>query len=122
MRPGLRRRPAGHDLRRDGGDGRTDGHATFDCAESLRKVTIDLSQAHLWDITAVGALDKIVLKYRRQGVEVAVIGVSEASAHMLDRFALHDKDHAAFSAQGGHGGNPEHPTGAEIRCTKPIPV
>jgi SulP family sulfate permease len=58
----------------------------------LRKVTIDVTEAHLWDITAVGALDKIVLKYRRQGVDVAVIGVNEASAHMLDRFALHDKD------------------------------
>ena len=33
---------------------------------------------------------------------VAVIGVNEASAHMLDRFALHDKEHAAFSAPGGH--------------------
>ncbi len=76
--------------------------AAFDFAESLRKVTIDVSAAHLWDITAVGALDKIVLKYRRQGVEVAVIGVNEASANMLDRFALHDKDHAAFSTQGGH--------------------
>ena len=65
--------------------------------ETLRKVTIDVTQAHLWDITAVGALDKIVLKYRRQGVEIAVIGVNEASAHMLDRFALHDKEHASFS-------------------------
>ena len=76
--------------------------AAFDFTETLRKVTIDVADAHLWDITAVGALDKIVLKFRRQGVEVAVIGVNEASAHMLDRFALHDKDHAAFSASAGH--------------------
>ena len=46
--------------------------AAFDFSETLRKVTIDVTQAHLWDITAVGALNKIVLKYRRQGVEVAV--------------------------------------------------
>ena len=76
--------------------------AAFDFDEPLRKVTIDVADAHLWDITAVGALDKIVLKYRRQGVDVAVIGVNEASAHMLDRFALHDKEHAAFSGVGGH--------------------
>ncbi|MBB3979978.1 SulP family inorganic anion transporter [Rhizobium sp. TRM96647] len=76
--------------------------AAFDFTETLRKVTIDVTEAHLWDITAVGALDKIVLKYRRQGVDVAVIGVNAASAHMLDRFALHDKEHAAFSAQSGH--------------------
>ena len=57
-----------------------------------RKVIIDVSAAHLWDITAVGALDKIVLKYRKAGIEVEVLGFNEASADMVDRFALHDKD------------------------------
>ena len=65
-------------------------------------MTIDVSDAHLWDITAVGALDKVVLKYRRHGVEVEVIGLNAASAHMLDRFAVHDKDHATAMAPGGH--------------------
>ncbi len=74
--------------------------AAFDFAEPVRKVTIDVTEAHLRDITAVGALDKIVLKYRRLGIEAAVIGVNEASAHMLDRFALHNKEHASFSASG----------------------
>ncbi|MDX3928735.1 MAG: SulP family inorganic anion transporter [Shinella sp.] len=76
--------------------------AAFDFAETVRKVTIDVSDAHLWDITAVGALDKVVLKYRKLGVEVTVRGVNEASAHMLDRFALHDKDHAAFASRSPH--------------------
>ena len=76
--------------------------AAFDFAESVGKVTIDVTHAHLWDITAVGALDKVVLKYRANGVDVRVIGLNEASAHMLDRFAVHDKEHAAFAAQGGH--------------------
>ena len=74
--------------------------AAFDFTETLRKITIDVTRAHLWEITAVGALDKIVLKFRRQGSEVAVIGVNEASADMLDRFALHDKEQASFSASG----------------------
>ena len=74
--------------------------AAFDSTETLRKVTVDVAEAHPWDITAVGALDKIVLKYRRQNIEIAVVGVNEASAHMLDRFALHDKEHAGFSASG----------------------
>ncbi len=76
--------------------------AAFDFAEPLRKVTIDVTDAHLWDITAVGALDKVVLKYRRQNVEVSVIGANAASAHMLDRFALHDKEHAAFATGPTH--------------------
>jgi sulfate permease, SulP family len=47
--------------------------------------------AHFWDITAVSALDKVVLKFKREGTEVEVIGLNEASATMVDRFAVHDK-------------------------------
>ncbi len=72
--------------------------AAFDFAETLATVTIDVSEAHLWDISAVGALDQVVLKFRRHGVEVHVKGVNEASSRMIDRYALHDKDHAALSA------------------------
>jgi len=72
--------------------------AAFDFTETLDHATIDVHDAHLWDISAVGALDKVVLKFRRQGVEVAIIGLNEASAHMLDRFALHDKPGAAATA------------------------
>lgn len=64
----------------------------FDFADVADKVVIDVTTAHLWDITAVGALDKVVLKYRKAGVEVDVLGFNEASADMVDRFALHDKD------------------------------
>lgn len=70
----------------------------FDFTESLDRVTIDVSESHFWDISAVGALDKIVLKFRSRGVDVALRGVSKASAHMLDRFAEHDKQGAATSA------------------------
>ncbi len=69
--------------------------AAFDFAEDVETVTIDVTQAHLWDISAVGALDKVVLKFRKTGKTVEVIGVNEASAHMIDRFALHDKQDGA---------------------------
>ncbi len=68
--------------------------ASFDFKEVIEKVVIDVSKAHFWDITAVSALDKVVLKFRREGVEVEIIGLNEASATMLDRFAIHDKDGA----------------------------
>lgn len=64
----------------------------FDFAEKAKKVVIDISAAHLWDITAVGALDKAVLKYRKSGIQVEVVGFNKASADMVDKFALHDKD------------------------------
>jgi SulP family sulfate permease len=66
----------------------------FDYKEVIEGVQIDVSRAHFWDITAVSALDKVVLKFRREGTEVEVLGLNEASATLVDKFALHDKDSA----------------------------
>jgi SulP family sulfate permease len=66
----------------------------FDYQEVIDKVYIDVSRAHFWDITAVSSLDKIVIRFRREGTEVEVIGLNEASATMVDRFGVHDKDGA----------------------------
>ena len=54
-------------------------------------ILIDVSGAHFWDISGVGALDKIVARLRREGRCVEVIGYNRASADLVDRFALHDK-------------------------------
>ena len=66
----------------------------FDYKEVIEKVRIDVSRAHFWDITAVSALDKVVIKFRREATEVEVIGLNEASATLVDKFAVHDKDGA----------------------------
>jgi SulP family sulfate permease len=66
----------------------------FDYREVIEKVRIDVSRAHFWDITAVSALDKVVIKFRREATEVEVIGLNEASSTMVDKFAVHDKDGA----------------------------
>jgi SulP family sulfate permease len=63
----------------------------FDFKEVLDKVCIDVSRAHFWDITAISALDKVVLKFRREGTEVEVLGLNAASATLVDKFAVHDK-------------------------------
>ncbi len=63
----------------------------FDFKEVVERVRIDVSRAHFWDLTAVSALDKVVLKFKREGAEVEVIGLNEASATLVDRFAIHDK-------------------------------
>jgi SulP family sulfate permease len=73
----------------------------FDFKEVLDRVVIDVSEAHFWDISAVGTLDKAILKFRREGTEVEVIGLNEASASMIDRFAIHDKP-CAEAQLGGH--------------------
>jgi hypothetical protein len=75
-----------------------------------RPVRIDVSRAHFWDITAVSALDKVVLKFKREGTEVEVIGLNEASATMVDRFAVHDKPGAVEQLMRGR-----RPAGAARR-------
>ncbi|MFN3818965.1 SulP family inorganic anion transporter [Blastomonas sp.] len=73
----------------------------FDFKEVLDRVVIDVSQAHFWDISAVGTLDKAILKFRREGTEVDIVGLNAASASMVDRFAVHDKP-GAQAQLGGH--------------------
>ncbi|MBF59851.1 SulP family inorganic anion transporter [Halomonas sp. FeN2] len=76
--------------------------AAFDLKESIEKVTIDLSRAHFWDVTAVQALDRIVIKFRREGTEVELVGLSEASATVVDRYAVHNDPEAVEKLMGGH--------------------
>jgi len=47
---------------------------SFDFKEVIEKVSIDVSRAHFWDVTAISALDKVVVKFRREGTDVEVIG------------------------------------------------
>ncbi|ODP38903.1 MULTISPECIES: SulP family inorganic anion transporter [Sphingomonas] len=63
----------------------------FQAEDSASRVLIDVTAAHFWDISGVGALDKIVARLRRDGRDVDVIGYNRASADIVDRFALHDK-------------------------------
>jgi SulP family sulfate permease len=65
--------------------------ASFDFKEALDKVTIDVSHAHIWDISSVASLDMVVLKFRREGTEVELIGLNEASETIVDKLAIHDK-------------------------------
>lgn len=66
----------------------------FDFKEAIERMRIDVSHAHFWDITAVTALDKVVLKFRREGTEIEIIGMNAASATLVDKFAVHDKPDA----------------------------
>ena len=65
--------------------------AAFDFREALERVVIDLSRAHIWDISSVAALDMVVLKFRREGAEVELLGLNEASRTTVDKLAAHDK-------------------------------
>lgn len=74
----------------------------FDFKEVLDEVIIDLKEAHFWDISAVYALDKAVIKLRREGAIVKIVGQNEASATIIDRFGVHDKKEEIEKILKGH--------------------
>jgi sulfate permease, SulP family len=76
--------------------------AEFNFKEAVSKVVIDLTRAHFWDITAVHSLDMAVIKLRREGAEVDIIGLNEASETIVDRFGIHDKPEEIEKIMGGH--------------------
>jgi SulP family sulfate permease len=63
----------------------------FDFKEALDRVVIDVSSAHIWDISSVQALDLAVLKFRRDGAEVEIVGMNSATETIVDKLAIHDK-------------------------------
>ncbi|MEZ5853036.1 MAG: SulP family inorganic anion transporter [Hyphomicrobiaceae bacterium] len=65
--------------------------AAFDFKEVLQKVVIDVTDAHIWDISSVAALDMVVLKFRREGADVDIVGLNAASETIVDKLAMHDK-------------------------------
>ncbi|MFC7737686.1 SulP family inorganic anion transporter [Roseomonas sp. GCM10028921] len=60
---------------------------SFDLRDTARRVRIDLTGAHLWDVTAVAALEAVVTKLRRHGAEVELVGMNSASSILVDRHA-----------------------------------
>lgn len=76
--------------------------ANFDFKEAAEKIIIDLTHAHFWDISAVSALDKVVIKFRREGANVELVGSNQASATIIDRFGMHDNPDEIEKVMGGH--------------------
>ena len=64
---------------------------SIDFKEVIDKVVIDVSDAHFWDISAVGILDKAIIKLRREGAAVEIVGLNDPSAAMVRQFAVYDK-------------------------------
>jgi len=75
---------------------------SFDFKEVLETVTIDLSAAHFWDVSAVSALDKVVIKFRREGTQVNLIGMNQATSTIVDKFGVHDKPEEVEKLLAGH--------------------
>ncbi|UNT42300.1 SulP family inorganic anion transporter [Acinetobacter sp. LUNF3] len=59
----------------------------FDFNEHIQKVEIELSHAHIWDMTSVQMLNAVVEKFEAHGVVVEVLGLNEASSTLIDRIS-----------------------------------
>lgn len=68
---------------------------SFDYKEALDRVEINLDRAHFWDITSVAALDKAIIKFRREGTDVEVMGMNKATATVVDQFGVANSPNAA---------------------------
>ena len=67
--------------------------AQFEFHGHPRRVEIDVRDLHIWDLTGVAAVDKVVFRYRRQGAQVELIGMNAAAATLVDKVGRHDKTH-----------------------------
>lgn len=59
----------------------------FDFKEKLDHVELDLTHAHIWDVTSVNMFNNVIQKFKAQGIDVTVIGLNEASSTLIDRFS-----------------------------------
>ena len=50
----------------------------------------------------MAALDKVVIKFRREGAKVKVIGLNKASKTIVDRFGVYDDPIKSERIMGGH--------------------
>ncbi|ATG77885.1 SulP family inorganic anion transporter [Pseudoalteromonas sp. 1_2015MBL_MicDiv] len=76
--------------------------ASFDFKNAVSNVVVDLTHAHFWDITGVSSLDKVVIKFRREGATVNIIGMNSATETVIDKFGVHNNPEEVEKLLGGH--------------------
>ncbi|MFZ3580168.1 SulP family inorganic anion transporter [Virgibacillus sp. DJP39] len=57
----------------------------FNFNDTVNEVEIDLTLAHLWDDSAIGALDKIEMKFKQYNIKVYYSGLNDESHHLKKR-------------------------------------
>jgi SulP family sulfate permease len=71
---------------------------SFDFTTQNSNIVIDFFNTHVWDDSAVGAIDKVVLKYRENNNTVTIKGLNSSSKNLVDRLAIHNNVDAKLSA------------------------
>ena len=76
--------------------------AYFDFKEAVDNIVINVKRSHFYDVTSVAALDKVVIKLRREGADVKIVGLNSASQTLLDKFAIYDNPEEIEKFMSGH--------------------
>ncbi|OIJ22446.1 sodium-independent anion transporter [Anaerobacillus alkalidiazotrophicus] len=63
----------------------TDFIESFDFKDDVKEVEIDFSRAHLWDDSAIGAIDKVEMKYEQNGINVHLTGMNKESSVLMNK-------------------------------------
>ncbi|PKG23622.1 SulP family inorganic anion transporter [Niallia nealsonii] len=71
---------------------------TFDFTVQSKEIVIDFANAHIWDDSAVGAIDKVVLKYRENNNNVTIKGLNSSSKRLVDKLAIYKQSNPKLSA------------------------
>ena len=67
---------------------------SFDFTAKQSNIIIDFSNSHIWDDSAVGAIDKVVMKYQESGNAVTIKGLNATSQKLVDKLSIYDDSHA----------------------------
>lgn len=64
---------------------------TFSFNEDVKEIEMNFTHAHIWDDSAVAAIDKVIMKYEQNGVKVSITGLNERSAKLVTNLAIYHK-------------------------------
>ncbi|AWX59225.1 SulP family inorganic anion transporter [Brevibacillus brevis] len=60
----------------------------FSFQDDPQQIIIDFSRSHVWDLSAVTAISKVVEKYRQLDKFVVITGLNEESKRLIDRVGI----------------------------------
>ncbi|MDF9846193.1 MULTISPECIES: SulP family inorganic anion transporter [Paenibacillus] len=70
---------------------------SFDFSIENTNLIINFENSHIWDDSAVGAIDKVVIKYRENNNVVTITGLNSASKKTVDKLAVYNDVNAKLS-------------------------
>ncbi|MBT2760388.1 SulP family inorganic anion transporter [Paenibacillus sp. ISL-20] len=70
----------------------------FDYNVTDKDIVLDFSNAHIWDDSGVGAVDKVVIKYRANRNHVTVKGLNASSEKIVNRLAVYHDSNAQLKS------------------------